>query len=305
MNKNPLHWLIVITGPTAAGKTSIAVSIAHHLKTAIISADSRQFYSEMCIGTARPSVDEMDAIPHYFSGNMSVSDYYNVSRYERNVLNKLDELFAVSSFVVMAGGSGLYINAVCHGIDDLPDADENLRKTLNQLKHTAGIIALQHQLLELDPVYYHQVDLSNPKRLIRALEICINTGLPYSSLRKNKPVERPFKIVKIGLNLPKEDLHQRIVRRVDTMMQKGLLEEARRLYPFRELNALNTVGYRELFDYFDGTTTLNEAVGKIKSNTRRYAKRQLTWFKKDKEITWFHPDDLSLILDFIHDKSTT
>lgn len=299
MNKHLSRWLIIITGPTATGKTSVAVSIAHHFKTSIISADSRQFYSEMFIGTARPSDDEMDSIPHYFSGNLSVREYYNVSRFERDVLNKLEELFAINSFVVMAGGSGLYINTICHGIDELPDADENLRKTLNHLKHTKGIIALQQKLLDLDPVYYHRVDLSNPKRLIRALEVCINTGYPYSSLRKNKPVERPFKTLKIGLNLPKEDLYQRIDKRVDIMMQKGLLEEAEQLYPFREMNALNTVGYRELFGYFDGATTLNDAVGKIKSNTRHYAKRQLTWFKKDKEITWFHPNDLSLILDFI------
>lgn len=299
MNNDPSRWLIIISGPTAAGKTSVAVAVARHFNTSILSADSRQFYSEMFIGTARPSVEAMAGIPHYFSGNFSVNDNYNISRFEKDVIQKLDVLFAENHFVVMAGGSGLYINAVCHGIDELPEPDENLRANLSQLFISEGIGMLQKKLLELDPAYYQQVDLSNPNRLIRALEVCITTGMPYSSLRKNKPVERSFRTVKIGLTLPKEELNRRINTRVDEMINNGLVEESKAMYPFRKLNAMNTVGYRELFDYFDGRSTLEAAIERIKLNTRRYAKRQLTWFKNDKEITWFHPDNVSLIIEFI------
>ena len=287
--------LVVIAGPTAVGKTTLAISLARHFNTGIISADSRQFFREMRIGTAAPSDQELSMAKHHFVHHLSIHDAYNVSRFETDALALIDKLFQQDPVVVMAGGSGLYINAVCHGIDLLPDPDPEIRRRLKETLAVSGIAALQEELTLLDPEYANQVDRSNPARLIRALEICRTTGLPYSVLRANKPRPRNFRIMKMGIELPREMLYQRINSRVEAMMQAGLFEEALSLYPYRHLNALNTVGYKELFDHFAGLTSLDHAVEKIKIHTRRYAKRQLTWFKKDPDYTWFQPDEIDQI----------
>jgi tRNA dimethylallyltransferase len=299
MNSDSPALLIVITGPTAVGKTSLSIELARTLSIEILSADSRQFYSEMKIGTARLSPELFQLVTHHFIAHLSIQDEYNVSRFESDALRKLDHLFETSSSALLVGGSGLYINAVCHGIDDVPDPDPALREQLKNLYLGKGIKALQDKLRELDPVYFRLVDRSNPNRLLRAIEVCLATGLPYSSLRKNKARPRSFRILKIGLHRDRQELNDRINARVNQMMKECLLEEAKELMPFRNLNALNTVGYKELFDYFDGKYTLEQAVEKIKTNTRRFAKRQMTWFRKDKEINWFHPDDLQRILSLI------
>jgi tRNA dimethylallyltransferase len=293
------HLLVVIAGPTAAGKTSLSIRLACHFSTEILSADSRQFYREMKIGTACPSLEELQAVPHHFIGNISIHENYNVSRYEQEALAKLDLLFRDHRIVLLTGGSGLYINAVRHGIDDLPDPDDAIRESLKQLLAEEGIAALRSRLKMLDPAYYEQVDLANPKRLLRALEVCLTTGLPYSSQRKNEPKPRNFKQVMIGITPEKEELYTRINSRVDAMMESGLLAETEALLPFRHLNALNTVGYKELFDYFDGKKSLDQAVADIKTHTRRYAKRQMTWFRKDEAVRWFHPLEFTKIVDCI------
>lgn len=291
--------LVVIAGPTAAGKTSLAVSLALRFGTWIVSADSRQFYREMTIGTAVPSAWELSAVKHHFIHHLSIADPYNVSRFEADALPVIDNIFHDKPVVIMAGGSGLYIDAVCHGIDHLPDPDPEIRRRLKETLADSGIEALRDELSRLDPVYALRVDRSNPARLVRAIEICLITGVPYSSLRTNQPVQRDFRILKVGIGLPREVLYHRINTRVDAMMQAGLYEEALALFPFRHLNALNTVGYKELFDHFAGLTSLDHAVAKIKTNTRRYAKRQLTWFKKDPGYTWFLPDEIDRISEFI------
>ena len=300
MIKTPMtideRLLLVIAGPTAVGKTSLGIQIARLLNTHIISADSRQFYREMNIGTAAPSGDDLVAIPHHFVHQLSVQESYNVSRFESDVLSLLDKLFLNHPVVLMVGGSGMYINAVCHGIDLLPDPDPAIRLQLKESLDRSGISVLQDELKQVDPEYAQQVDLANPARLIRALEIYRSTGKSYSTLRTNKPKNRPFRIVKIGINLPREILNQRINNRVDTMITAGLVGEAEKLYPLRHLNALNTVGYKELFDYLDGFATFGHAIEKIKTNSRRYAKRQLTWFRKDPAYRWFHPDNIREIL---------
>lgn len=288
--------LLVIAGPTAVGKTSLGIQIARLLDTHIISADSRQFYREMSLGTAVPSGDELAAAPHHFIHHLSVHESYNVSRFESDVLSLLDRLFLSHPVVLMIGGSGMYINAVCHGIDLLPDPDPAIRLQLKESLRRSGISALQDELKQVDPEYAKQVDLANPARLIRALEIYRSTGMSCSTLRTNIPKNRPFRIVKIGIDLPREILNHRINGRVDTMIAAGLVGEAEKLYTLRHLNALNTVGYKELFDYLDGILTLGQAIEKIKTNSRRYAKRQLTWFRKDPAIRWFHPDNMSEIL---------
>lgn len=289
--------LVVIAGPTAVGKTALGVQLARHLNTRIISADSRQFYHEMKIGTAAPSHEELCTVPHHFIHHLSIRETYNVSRFESEVLSLLDKLFIQYPVVLMVGGSGLYINAVCHGIDVLPDPEPEIRNELKKILERSGIKALQDELKRIDPEYAAKVDLANPARLIRAIEIYRSTGVAYSVLRTNKPKVRPFRIVKIGLDLPRELLNQRINNRVDVMISAGLIDEARHLYPFRHLNALNTVGYKELFDHFDGLTTLDHAVDKIKTNSRRYGKRQMTWFRKDPEYKWFQPGDIRGILE--------
>lgn len=284
--------LVVITGPTASGKTEAAIRVASHLHTEILSADSRQFFRELKIGTATPTEEELALVKHHFIGHLSIHDNYNVSSFEKDALLRLDKLFEKHATVVMTGGSGLYVNAVCHGIDDLPDPDPAVREQLKGLLAAKGIGALQERLTMLDPEYAGQVDLLNPARLIRALEVCITTGVSYSSLRTHVMKQRSFRVKKLGLTVPREILNDRINKRVDRMIESGLVEEARRLYPFRHLNALNTVGYQEMFDYFDGSVTLQRAIDNIKTNTRRYAKRQMTWLRRDPEISWTEPENI-------------
>lgn len=287
--------LLVIAGPTAVGKTSVAIEVATHFGTEIISADSRQFYHELKIGTAAPSPAQLAAVRHHFVGNLSLSENYNVSRFESAVLNLLPELFSHNNIVIMTGGSGLYIHAVCHGIDELPDVDPELRKQLHSDLMVHGIGGLRSRLKKLDPDYHRIVDPANPNRIIRALEVCLTTGLPYSSFRRKMPAPRPFRCIQICLDLPRAVLHENINQRVDQMMKGGLLDEARSVYHLRHLNALNTVGYKELFQYFDGNFSLEEAVEKIKTNTRRYARRQITWFRRETGMIWCRPDAAEII----------
>lgn len=281
---SPTLW--VITGATAVGKTDYAIKVAQRHQTCIISADSRQFYKEMKIGTASPTLEELAAVPHYFVGNLSIHDYYNVSQFEEQVLLLLEKLFQKHDVVIMTGGSGFYIDAVCRGVDTMPDPDSEVRQRVMQLWEDEGVEALRAHLRLLDPEYCENADLANHKQMVRALEVCLQTGLPYSSFRTGSKKERPFSIVKQCLERPREELFNRINRRVDLMMEQGLLEEARRLYPHKHLNALNTVGYKELFDYFEGKLTLERAIEDIKTHTRRYAKRQMTWFKRDGEYEY-------------------
>ncbi len=281
--------LKVIEGPTASGKTALAIEWALQYGTEIISADSRQFYRELNIGVARPSVQELAAVPHHFIACKSIFNYYSVSHYEQEAVALINRLFERHDILIMAGGSGLYVNAVCNGIDELPDPSPELRQKLKDRELHEGLKPLQEMLKKLDPVFYGQVDLQNPVRLRRALEVCLTTGKPYSSLRTNVKKQRPFEIERYVLNRPKEELHKRIEKRTELMMQSGLLEEARALYPHRELNALQTVGYRELFNYLDGRISLEQAVTDIKTNTRRYAKRQLTWLRKQDSLVLNYP----------------
>jgi len=296
---NKIGTLVIILGPTAVGKTTVALKIAQKYKTEIISADSRQFYKEIPVGTAAPSLEERQLIKHHFVGNLSVTDYYNVSIFEQEVMNLLDKKFQDRKLMVMVGGSGMYIDAVCNGIDDLPDADEKLRAELNKLFEEKGLRAIQEKLEKLDPDYYDQVDLNNPKRIIRALEVSLQTGVPYSIHRMGKPKERPFNIIKIGLELSREQLNEQIESRLDRMLSESWLKEAESVYQFKTYNALNTGGYKELFKYLEKDWSLEEAVEKIKVNTRRYAKRQMTWFKRDEEIVWFSPVDIEKLFDLI------
>ena len=291
--------LIVITGPTAVGKTALCLDIAQHFGIPIINADSRQIYKELKIGTASPTSEQLQLVPHYFVGSLSLTDYYSASLFEQQVLEILSRQFRSHDFALMAGGSMMYIDAVCDGIDDIPTVDDVTRETLKRRLAEEGLEALVEQLKELDPEYYEIVDRQNPRRVVHGLEICLMTGKTYTSFRKREKKERPFRIVKIGLNRPREELYDRINQRVDQMMQQGLLEEAKALYPMRQMNALNTVGYKELFDYLDGRWPLEEAVERIKGNTRRYARKQLTWYKKDPQIRWFHPDDKEQIISYI------
>ena len=287
VNNRNIPYLIVVTGPTAIGKSAVSLEIAQHFNTEIISADSRQLYREMKIGTAVPEPQELQLVPHHFVHTRSIHEYYNASRFESEVLNKLEELYLVHRVVVMAGGSMLYVDAVCNGIDDLPEVDPEIRRMLISEFEQNGIESLRIRLKMLDPAYYAEVDLKNHKRLLHALEICLMTGKPYSGFRKNQVKKRPFRIIKTGLTASRDIIYDRINRRVDQMVLEGLEEEARSLYPFRDNNALNTVGYREWFDAFDGKIPPGEVVEKIKSNTRRYARKQLTWFKRDQAVKWF------------------
>jgi tRNA dimethylallyltransferase len=278
--------LIVIAGPTASGKTALAIQLAQNYKAVIISADSRQFYREMAIGTAKPTDEELITVKHYFINSHSITENFTVGDFEKQCLGLLKELFKYHDKVIMVGGSGLYIKAVCEGFDQLPVANHEIRSKLNGELQAQGIERLQEKLKIADPVYYETVDLNNPQRIIRALEVFEATGKPFSSFHTSLKVARPFRTIKFGLDWPREILYQRINQRVDTMLQQGLIEEVKSLLPYRHFNALNTVGYNELFDYFDGKTELHSAISLIKQNTRRFAKRQLTWFKKDKDIIW-------------------
>lgn len=293
------NTLIVFLGPTAVGKTRLAIEVAEKLNAEIISADSRQFYDDLKIGTAAPDESELARVKHHFIGNLGLNDYYNVSSFEQDVIHFLQQYFLKHKVAVMVGGSGLYIDAVCKGIDDLPDPDEGVRNQLKQDLQDLGIESMRERLKKLDPEYYEVVDLNNPNRILRALEVCLMTGNTYTSLRKNVSKKRNFSILKIGLDRPREELFGIIHHRVDRMMEDGLLDEVQGLLPFRNENALNTVGYKELFNYLDETWSLDLAIEKIKTNTRRYAKRQLTWFKREKSIRWFHPDDDEDIMEYI------
>lgn len=278
--------LIVVAGPTAVGKTAECIRLAQMLNTEIVSADSRQFYKEMNIGVARPSESELATVPHHLIAHISVCQDYNVAMYEREALKVIEELFRRKDDIVLTGGSGLYVNAVCNGIDDIPDKDEGIRQELNDLFAEQGLEPLQRELQERDPEYWKIVDKQNHIRLIRALEVCRQTGRTFTSFRSQKKTQRNFDIVRIGIKRSRENLLERIYQRVDCMLEQGLIEEVKGLYEYKNLQALNAVGYKEIFDFLDGKTSLQEAVEQIKINTRRYAKRQMTWFCKDKEIQW-------------------
>ena len=288
--------LIVIAGPTASGKTAFSIEMAKALNTVILSADSRQFYKEMSIGTAAPSEEELSQAKHYFVHHISIEDKYDVADYERDAIALLDVLFKTHDAVVMTGGSGLFIDAVCNGIDAMPDVEYEIREKVQKLFDEGGIKALQDEVQRLDPEYFAIVDQQNPRRLQRALEVCYQTGKPFSSFRSGNAVQRDFDIKKYALLWDRQALIKRIDRRVDLMMEQGLLEEAQTLYPKRHLNALNTVGYKELFAYFDGDCTLKEAVEQIKIHTRQYAKRQMTWLRKDTSYQWIMPSDLEEVV---------
>lgn len=295
--------LVVIAGPTAVGKTAVGIRLAKAFSTEIISCDSRQFYRELSIGTAKPTEAELNEVKHHFISNLSLHDYYNVSRYENEVIEMLDVLFRKHEIVFMVGGSGLYIDAVTKGIDDQPDAKPETRKLLKSLIELEGIEKLQRMLEQADPEYYAIVDKSNPARIARALEVCLETGKTFTGFRLNKPKDRDFRILKIALNYPREILFQRIELRVDQMIEAGLIEEARKFYSLRDLTALKTVGYKELFEYFDGKISREQAITDIKTNTRRYAKRQLTWLKRYDDYKWFEPDEVSKIEELIRNNA--
>ena len=275
------------------------MDLATHFGIPIINADSRQIYRELKIGTARPTEEQMQQVKHYFVGTLGLEDYYSASLFEQQVLELLGQLFQSHDYALMAGGSMMYIDAVCDGIDDIPTIDDETRALMKRRLAEEGLEQLCEDLKRMDPEYYEIVDKQNPRRVVHALEICTMTGQTYTSFRRREKRERPFRIVKIGLNRPREELYARINQRVDEMMANGLLEEIKTMYPKRSLNALNTVGYKELFDYLDGRWPLEEAVERIKGNTRRYARKQLTWYKKDNQIRWFHPDEITTIIDYI------
>ncbi len=302
MNSSKPKYLIIIAGATATGKTDIAIQLAKHFNTEIISADARQFYRELNIGTAKPSPQQLKEVPHHFINSLSVQDAYDVGKYETDVLQFLDQFYLKHDIVILCGGSGLFIKAITDGLDELPQVDPEVRKQLKFIFEQKGILALQDLLKEKDPAYYSVSDINNPQRLMRALEVCISTGQPFSSFHKNEKAKRNFIPIKICLNVDRNELYQRIGRRVDEMFANGLLEEAKQLFPFKELNALQTVGYTELFQHFENKIDLGTAKQLIKQHTRNYAKRQITWFKKDPEYSYFDPKDISLILKFINSK---
>ena len=284
--------LIVIAGPTASGKTAYSIELAKALNTVILSADSRQFYKEMSIGTAAPTEEELSQVQHYFVHHISIEDKYDVADYERDALQLLDELFKTHDAVIMTGGSGLFIDAVCNGIDAMPDVEPEIREKVQKLYDEGGLKALQDEVQHLDPEYFALVDQQNPRRLQRALEVCYQTGKSFSSFRSGNAAQRDFDIKKYALLWDRQALIERIDKRVDMMMEQGLLKEAKALYPKRHLNALNTVGYKELFAYFDGQCTLEEAIEQIKIHTRQYAKRQMTWLRRDKAYRWITADEM-------------
>ena len=304
-NQADMPTLIVLIGPTGVGKTELSLTIAEKYHTPILSSDSRQLYADLKIGTAAPTPDQLARVPHFFVGTLKLTDYYSAAQYEAEVLKKLDELFLTHPVALMTGGSMMYVDAVCKGIDDIPTVDKETRELMIHRYETEGLERLCAELKLIDPEYYQQVDLKNPKRVIHALEICYMTGKTYTSFRTRTTKKRPFNILKIGLRREREELYERINRRVDLMMEEGLLEEARKVYPFRQLNSLNTVGYKELFNYFDGTWDLPFAIEKIKQNSRIYSRKQMTWFKRDTDITWFHPDQTDEILRFIEKQLST
>jgi tRNA dimethylallyltransferase len=297
-------YAIVITGPTGIGKTSLSIKLATYLDCSIVSADSRQIFKEIKIGTAAPTQEQLKQVPHFLVGTKSIFEYYNAYEYEKEALFIVKKLFELSNYVVLTGGSMMYIDAFCNGIDELPTVDPELRKNLQRKFEKEGLESIRRQLKLMDPKFYKQVDLRNPKRVIHALEICMMTGRPYSELRTNTKKQRPFQIIKIGLDIERSELHQRINLRVDQMIKEGLEQEAREFFQHKNLNSLNTVGYREFFDYFEGTITKEEAIGLIKRNSRRYARKQLSWFRRDKKISWFNPDNPDEVIKFVENKMT-
>lgn len=294
-----MNTLVVLLGPTGVGKTEVALQIAEHLQSPIINADSRQIYAEIPIGTAAPTKEQQERVKHYFVGTLHLTDYYSAAKYEEDVLQLLNQHFKHQQVALLSGGSMMYIDAVCQGIDDIPTVDEATRKLMKRRLETEGLDALVEELKVLDPEHYKIVDLHNPRRVIHALEICHMTGNTYTSYRKNTKKIRPFNIVKIGLNRPREKMYERINNRVLKMMEQGMIEEAKAVYPQKGLNSLNTVGYKELFAYFDGDISLDDAILKIQSNTRQYMRKQVTWFKRDNEIKWFSPTNIEEIINYI------
>lgn len=294
--------LIVLIGPTGVGKTELSLRLAEHFHTCIVSADSRQLYADLKIGTAAPTSEQLNRVPHYLVGTLKLTDYYSAARYEEEALAILDHLFRQHDTVILTGGSMMYIDAICKGIDDIPTVDTETRELMLQRYETEGLEKLCAELKLLDPEYYRIVDLKNPKRVIHALEICYMTGKTYTSFRTQQKKQRPFRIIKVGLTRDRAELYDRINHRVDIMIEEGLLEEARSVYPYRTLNSLNTVGYKEMFNYLDGTWELPFAIEKIKQNSRIYSRKQMTWFKRDEEIQWFHPEQETEILDYINTK---
>lgn len=294
-----MDTLIIVLGPTGVGKSDISIQLAKHYHTEIVSADSRQFFSELSIGTAVPSSDDLNEINHHFIQNKSIHHYYNVSEYETEALQLIHELHKRLNPVILTGGSMLYLDTICNGIDDIPTVDPEIRDEVISWYEENGIEALRQRLQKVDPEYYEEVDRNNPKRMLHAVEVCQMTGKTFTSFRTRTVKERPFRIIKIGINQDRKVLYNRINERVLRMMDAGLLEEARSVYPYRSLNSLNTVGYKELFMYFDGDCTLDEAVDLIQRNTRKYARKQLTWFRRDQQIKWFEPNQLEEIIEYI------
>lgn len=290
--------LIVLIGPTGVGKTELSLRIAEYFRTSIVSADSRQLYADLKIGTAAPTPEQLNRVPHHLVGTLKLTDYYSAARYEEEVLGIIEKLFEQHETVVLTGGSMMYIDAICKGIDNIPTIDAETREMMLQRYESEGLETLCSELKLLDPEYYKIVDLKNPKRVIHALEICYMTGKTYTSFRTQKKKDRSFHIIKIGLTRDRNELYERINHRVDVMMEEGLLEEAREVYPYRTLNSLNTVGYKELFNYLDGSWELPFAIEKIKQNSRIYSRKQMTWFKRDEEIHWFHPDQETEIIEY-------
>lgn len=294
-----MKTLIALIGPTGVGKTELSLRLAEHFHTSIISSDSRQLYAELKIGTAAPTSEQLARIPHYFVGTLHLTDYYSAAQYELEVMSALEDLFAQQDVVLLTGGSMMYVDAVCNGIDDIPTVDTETRELMIQKYETEGLENLCAELRLLDPEYYKVVDLKNQKRVIHALEICYMTGKTYTSFRTQQKKQRPFHIIKIGLTRDRAELYDRINQRVELMIEEGLLEEAKSVYPHRELNSLNTVGYKELFKYLDGEWELPFAIEKIKQNSRIYSRKQMTWFKRDEEIQWFHPEQETEILSYL------
>ncbi len=294
-----MKTLIVIVGPTGVGKTELCLKVAEAFGTVIVNADSRQIFKEIPVGTAAPTIAERRRIRHYFVGNLHIDQYYNASMFENDVIALLDTLFKEKDYVIMSGGSMMYVDAVCNGIDDIPTVDTATRSKVMREYEEKGLDYICGRLEELDPEYYSVVDKRNPKRVIHAVEICLSTGRTYTSFRVNAKKDRPFNIIKVGLTLDREQLYERIDGRVDRMVAVGLIQEAEKMYPYRNLNSLNTVGYKELFDYFDGKCTLEEAVFRIKCDTHKYCRKQLTWFKRDKDIHWFSPNNVEEIINYI------
>lgn len=289
----------VIIGPTGVGKTDVCMALARHFNIPVINADSRQMFAQLPIGTAAPTAEQQKAIRHYFVGNLPLDAYYSAAMYENDVMSLLDSYYKEGNTVaLMSGGSMMYLDAVCHGIDDIPTVDAETRRHVMDMYNEKGLEPMLEKLEKLDPQYFATVDRQNPKRVIHALEICLMTGCTYTSFRKNERKQRPFRIVKIGLIRPREELYDRINRRVLAMQRQGLEEEARKVYPYRHLNALNTVGYKEMFEYFDGKMSLDEAIERIQGNTRKYCRKQLTWFKRDESIRWFNPDNIEEIIKY-------